>query len=101
MSHFDSSNDQRDPSVTNSDIITEPYHGFEQQEEPFHGNHILETSGESHQSPSRTRKKPLQLIEDLTFLSHADMDAIHDEIFEPQTYQEAMVYTPVTFEKFK
>jgi hypothetical protein len=29
------------------------------------------------------------------------MDAIHDEIFEPQTYQEAMVYTPVTFEKFK
>lgn len=30
VSHFDSSNHQRDSSVTDSDIITEPFHGFEQ-----------------------------------------------------------------------
>ncbi len=84
------SNDQCDQPVSDSDIIAEPFHGFEQPEQPLLKDHQLEPSMDSPQRPSRIRKKPNRLIEDPNFLSHTDMNVAPDEIFEPQTYQEAI-----------
>jgi hypothetical protein len=84
------SNDQRGQPASDSDIIAEPFHGFEQPEKPILGDHHLEPSVDSPQRPSRIRKKPNRLIEDPNFLSHTDMNVAPDEIFEPQTYQEAI-----------
>ncbi|XP_046639952.1 uncharacterized protein LOC124321089 [Daphnia pulicaria] len=52
------SNDQCGQPASDTDIIAEPFHGFEQPEKPLLGDHHLEPSVDSPQRPSRIRKKP-------------------------------------------